>query len=63
MSKYNSSNIKIGDKVYFEREGINNYNLYWTVLGFLDNMIEIEIDEMEYNDKIYIDFSDITQTS
>jgi hypothetical protein len=63
MSKYNSSNINIGDKVYFEREGLDNYNLYWTVIGFLDDMIEVEIDEMGHNDKIYIDFTDITKTS
>jgi hypothetical protein len=52
-------NITIGDGVYFKRKGINNFDLYWTVISINGNSLEIEIDEMGAKDCIYIDRNDV----
>ena len=57
--KYNITNIKKGDLVFFERIGIDNFDLYWTVIDIVNGMIEVEIDEMGHKEKIFIDIADV----
>jgi len=33
--------------------------MYWNVFGFDEGMLYIEIDEMGYKDKLYIDVNDV----
>ena len=58
-SEFQLHDFKIGDQVMFFRKGINDYRMYWTVIGFYEEMLYIEIDEMGYKDKLYIDVNDI----
>jgi|GEM_PF-4076567 len=56
---YNLTDINIGDEILFSRAGIDDFRMYWKVIGFHEEMINIEIDEMGYEDKLYIDAKDI----
>lgn len=56
---YSLNDIEIGDKVIFYRQGIEDFRLYWEVIDFPNNMIEIEINEMGYKDKILIDLENV----
>jgi hypothetical protein len=58
-SVFQLHDFKIGDQVMFFRNGINDYRMYWTVIGFYEEMLYIEIDENGYKDKLYIDVSDV----
>jgi hypothetical protein len=53
-------NITVGDGVYFRRIGVNDFDLYWTVISINGNSLEIEINEMGEKDSIYIDINDVT---
>lgn len=61
MSKgnYKLEDVKIGNHVTFSRAGVKDFGMYWTVLGFEKGMIQVKIAEMGFNDKIYINPSDI----
>lgn len=51
--------IKVGDEVFFNRKGIDNYNLYWEVIAFEKNMIEVKVNQMGDVDQLFIDFKDV----
>ena len=58
-SEFQLHDFKIGDRVMFFRKGINDFRMYWTVIGFYEEMLYIEIDENGYKDKLYIDVNDV----
>jgi hypothetical protein len=58
-SKFELHDFKIGDQVLFCRNGINYFRMYWKVIGFDEGMLYIEIDEMGFKDKLYIDVNDV----
>jgi hypothetical protein len=43
----------------FFRKGINDFRMYWTVIGFYEEMLYIEIDEKDNKDKLYLEVNDI----
>jgi hypothetical protein len=43
----------------FFRKGINDYRMYWTIIGFYEEMLYIEIDEKGYKDKLYLEVNDV----
>ncbi len=57
--KYNIEDIKIGNHVSFKRTGIDDFDMNWTVVGFLNGMIKVKIHEMGFNDELYIDIEDV----
>ena len=57
---YKIEDIKPGNQVRFNRTGVADFNMCWTVLGYLNGMIEVCIDEMSYKDRLHIDVTDIT---
>lgn len=60
MSKYKMSDIKVGDGVYFNVSWQDNYDLYWTVISIYDeNTIQIEINEMGRNDRMFLKIEDV----
>ena len=59
MAKYKMKDINIGDGVYFKLDYQNNYDLFWTVKSKFDSTLEIEINEMGANDKIYLNIDDV----
>ena len=59
MRKYKIEDIKIGNQVLFKRTGIDDFRMYWTVIGFLKGMIQVKIKEMGHDDELYIDVADI----
>jgi len=59
MGNYNINDVEIGDKVFFERVGIPNFDLYWTVIGFSEGMVHVKINEMGVDDNLHIDVNDI----
>ncbi|OXA87646.1 hypothetical protein [Flavobacterium hercynium] len=52
---YNFIDINTGDEILFSRTGIEDFQMYWKVIGFHEEMIHVEIDEMGNKDKLYID--------
>ena len=58
-SEFELQDFKIGDQVLFFRNGINDFRMYWNVIGFDEGMLYIEIDEMGFKDKLYIDVNDV----
>jgi len=58
-NEFQLHDFKIGDQVLFCRNGINDFRKYWKVIGFEDEMLYIEIDEMGYKDKLYIEVNDV----
>jgi len=58
-NEFQLHDFKIGDQVLFCRNGINDFRMYWNVFGFDEGMLYIEIDEMGYKDKLYIDVNDV----
>ena len=59
MGKYKIDDIKIGNQVSFKRNGIDDFGMNWTVIGFLNGMVQVKIKEMGYDDELYIDVDDI----
>ncbi|QCX38177.1 hypothetical protein FF125_06935 [Aureibaculum algae] len=59
MGKYKIDDIKIGNHVSFKRNGIDDFGMYWTVIGFLNGMVQVKIKEMGNDDELYIDVDDI----
>jgi len=59
MKKHKIEDIKIGNHVMFKRTGIEDFKMSWTVIGFLNGMVEVKIDEMGYVDELFIDLDDI----
>lgn len=57
--KYELEDIKVGNHVMFKRIGIDDFQMYWTVIGFRDNMIHVKIDDMGDKGELYIDITDI----
>lgn len=58
-SKYKLEEIKIGNQIRFKRIGIDDFDMYWTVIGFNNKMIQVKINEMEFKDELYIDLDNI----
>lgn len=58
-SEFELQDFKIGDQVMFFRKGINDFRKYWKVIGFDEGLLYIEIDEMGFKDKLYIDVNDV----
>lgn len=56
---YKIEDVKIGNHVIFSRAGINDFRMYWTVIGFYNEMIRVKIQEMGCDDELYIDVNDI----
>lgn len=52
-------NIELGNQILFQRQGIDDFRMWWTVVGFSGAMIRVKIDEMGYNDELFIDANDI----
>ena len=59
MSDYKIDDIDVGDGVYFRLDHQTNYDLYWTVTSKFDSTLEIEINEMGANDKIFLNIKDV----
>lgn len=59
-SKYSIEDVEIGNQVSFKRNGIDDFDMNWTVIDFLNGMIKVKIHEMGFNDELYIDVNDIT---
>lgn len=59
MKKYTLADIKRGNQVLFTRKGIEDFRMYWTVIGFHNDMIEVKIDDMGNSDKLFIAVDDI----
>ena len=59
QAPYALSDIKIGDHVLFIRNGIDDFRMYWTVIGFHKDLIRVKIKEMGCDDELYIDVADI----
>jgi hypothetical protein len=57
---YKIEDVKLGNHVMFKRSGVPDFNMHWTVVGYLNGMIEVRIREMSYIDKVHIDLKDIT---
>ena len=57
--KFKIEDIKIGNHVRFKRQGVNDFEMEWTVINFYNDMIQIKIDEMGFKDELYIDVDDI----
>lgn len=57
--KFQLHDFNIGDQILFFRNGINDFRMYWNVIGFDEGMLYIEIDEMGFKDKLYIDVNDV----
>lgn len=59
-TKYDVTDISVGDEVYFDVIWQNNYDLYWVVKSIFDNeTIEIEIDTIGAKDKMFLKIKDI----
>jgi hypothetical protein len=58
-NKFTIDQINIGESVYFENEHIENFDLYWKVIGKLENHLHLKINEMGANDTRFIDIKDI----
>ena len=58
--KYNINDININDQVMFKCLGVEDYDIYWTVVAKTDLYLEIEVKEMGQNDKIYLEPKYIT---
>lgn len=56
---YKLGDVKIGNHIIFLRPGIEDFRMYWAVIGFHGNMIRVKIAEMGNYDELYIDASDI----
>ena len=56
---YKLEDIEIGNLVMFKRIGIKDFRMYWTVVGFRNNMIRVKIDDMGDKDELYISITDI----
>lgn len=59
MSNYKISDIEVGDGVYFKVDWHNNYDLYWTVKSKNETHLEIEINEMGANDRMWLNIVDV----
>ncbi|MBC3847205.1 hypothetical protein H8K90_12485 [Winogradskyella echinorum] len=59
MAEYKMEDINIGDGVYFKLDFQTNYDLYWTVKSKFDSTLEIEVNEMGANDKIFLNIKDV----
>lgn len=57
--KFKFEDVKIGNHVIFSIPGVNDFRMYWTVIGFQEDAIKIKIAEMGNNDVRYIKASDI----
>ena len=58
-SEFQLQDFNIGDQVLFYRNVTNDFRMYWKVIGFDKGMLYIEIDEMGFKDKLYIDVNDV----
>ena len=56
---YTLSDINVGNHVRFIRNGIDDFRMDWTVIGFYEGMIRVKIKEMGYDEEIFIDAADI----
>ena len=56
---YKLEEIKVGNHLLFKRIGVDDFRMWWTVIGFSNEMIKIKIAEMGYEDEIYIELKDI----
>lgn len=59
MGKYKIDDIEIGNQALFKRNGIDDFGMNQTVIGFLNGMVQVTIKEMGYVDELYIDVDDI----
>lgn len=60
MSIYKIEDIKVGDKVFFRNNYIENFDLYWTVIGKNGNTLLLKINEMGCNSECSVKIGDIT---
>ena len=56
---YKLEDVKIGNHILFSRTGIDDFRMYWTVIGLYNGMIQVKIDEMGFKDELFIDVKDI----
>ncbi|PLX07996.1 MAG: hypothetical protein C0596_08595 [Marinilabiliales bacterium] len=60
MYKYTMKDINVGDGVYFKLEYQSNYDLFWTVISKKEpDILEIEINKMGANDRIFLKIEDV----
>lgn len=47
----------------FERTGVDDFSINWTVIALQNGMIEVKIDEMGNKDQLFISAENITKLS